>query len=118
MPEAHRDAQSAWRWLAKKGGIEPQQRDLPLVTMLKDRLDPEASDLTGALSNVSITVLLNTFFGVISPFVGMMRDLLSYFEAAGAMEGPVNWVLLLGDDSDKLEARKHRASLVDGPTQC
>jgi len=103
MPQAHRDAKSAWQWLAKKGGIEPKGRDLPLVTMLKDRLDPEASGLVEALSKVTVTVFLNTFFGVISPFVGMMRDLLEYFEAAGAKEGPVNWVLVLGDDEEKLE---------------
>src|ERR1039458_5779836 len=65
---AHRDAKSAWQWLAKKGGIEPEGRDLPLVTMLKDRLDPEASGLAEALSKVTVTVFLNTVFGVISPF--------------------------------------------------
>ena len=32
-----------------------------------------------------------------------MRDLLAYFEAAGATDGPVNWVLVLGDDTDELE---------------
>ena len=48
-------------------------------------------------------MFLNTFFGVISPFVTMMRDLLEYFEAAGATAGPVNWVLVLGDDKTKLE---------------
>ena len=103
MPKAHRDARSAWQWLVKKGGIEPEGRDLPLITMMKDRLDPEASGLAEALSNVTVTVFLSTFFGVISPFVTMMRDLLEYFEAAGATEGPVNWVLVLGDGREKLE---------------
>jgi hypothetical protein len=103
MPKVHRDAKSAWEWLVKSGGIEPDDRDLPLITMLKDRLDPEAFGLAEALSGVTVTVFLNTFFGVISPFVSMMRDLLAYFEAAGATDGPVNWVLVLGDDSDELE---------------
>jgi hypothetical protein len=103
MAKAHRDAKSAWQWLVKKGGIEPEGRDLPLVIMLKDRLDPESSSLAKALSSATVTVFLNTFFGVISPFVTMMRDLLEYFETAGATEGPVNWVLVLGDDTAKLE---------------
>jgi hypothetical protein len=104
MTNPHRDAKSAWQWLVKNGGIELQDRDLPLVAMLKDRLDPEAPSLEDALSKASITVFLNAFFGIISPFIGMMSDLLAYFEKAGATEGPVNWVLVLGDGSDKLEA--------------
>jgi hypothetical protein len=103
MTRPHRDAKSAWDWLVKKGGIEPEDRDLPLVQMLKDRLDPEAQGLPEALSNVTLTVFLNTFFGVISPFIAMMRDLLDYFEAAGASEGSSKWVLVLGEDGDQLE---------------
>ena len=102
-PETHRDANSAWQWLATKGGIEPEGRDLPLTAMLRDRLNPEALHLEDALSGTSVTAFLNAFFGVISPFVAMMRDLLAYFEAAGATEGPMNWVLALGDDGDELE---------------
>jgi hypothetical protein len=73
----HRDANSAWQWLASKGGIEPEGRDLSLAAMLRDRLNPEALHLAGALSGVSVTAFLNAFFGVISPFVAMMRDLLA-----------------------------------------
>ena len=50
MAELHRDALSAWEWLVKKGGIEPEGRDLPLVATLRVRLDPEASSLPEVLS--------------------------------------------------------------------
>jgi hypothetical protein len=103
MSETHRDAKSAWSWLVKKGGIEPKGRDSSLVEMLKSRLNPESVDLDDALTNTTVTGFVNAFFGVITPFVGMMRDLLEYFENAGANEGPVNWVLVLGEDDEELE---------------
>ena len=77
MPEIHRDAKSAWLWLVEKGGLEPTGRDMPLLVMLQDRLDPETENLDEALANVTVTGFVNAFFGVITPFVGMMRDLLS-----------------------------------------
>jgi hypothetical protein len=89
--------------LVNKGGIEPEGRDSSLVEMLKSRLNPESFDLDDALTNTTVTGFVNAFFGVITPFVGMMRDLLEYFEAAGASEGPVNWVLVLGEEDEKLE---------------
>ena len=103
MSETHRDAKSAWSWLVNKGGIEPAGRDSSLVEMLKSRLNPESVDLDDALTNTTVTGFVNAFFGVITPFVGMMRDLLEYFEEAGANEGPVNWVLVLGEGDEKLE---------------
>lgn len=103
MPETHRDAKSAWSWLVKKGGIEPEGRDSSLVEVLKNRLNPESVNLDDALTNTTVTGFVNAFFGVITPFVGMMRDLLEYFEEAGASEGPVNWVLVLGEEDEELE---------------
>jgi hypothetical protein len=103
MSVAHRNAKSAWSWLVKFGGIELEGRDSPLVEMLKSRLNPESVDLDDALTNTTVTGFVNAFFGVITPFVGMMRDLLEYFEEAGANEGPVNWVLVLGEEDEELE---------------
>jgi len=103
MPESHHDAKSAWLWLVEKGGLEPEGRDSELLSMLKDRLDPETGNLEEALASATVTGFLNAFFGVVAPFVDMMRDLLEYFEAADATEGPINWVLVLGEQDEELE---------------
>lgn len=103
MPDVNRDPTAAWSWLAEKGGIEVHGRDLDLVMSLKERLDPEANSLEEALSAASMTRFLNSFFGVVSPYVGMMRDLLAYFDAAEATEGPTQWVLVLGEAGEELE---------------
>ena len=101
--QPHRTALEAWRYLRDEGGIEPDGRDVALVQMLKGRLDAHAPSLDDALEAASMEGFLNALFGVLSPFIGMMTDLLEYFEAAQATEGPEEWVLLLGDGAERLE---------------
>lgn len=103
MPDINRNPTAAWLWLSEKGGLEIEGRDLPLVMSLKDRLDPRAENLDQALSAASMSQFLNSFFGSVSPYVGMMRDLLAYFEAAEAVEGPTQWILVLGEAEEALD---------------
>ena len=103
MPE-FRTAIDAWAHLASLGGIEAADRDEALVEELKDALDHTAPDLETALRHVSIERLLNKLFGILAePFVGMMRDLLDYFEQAQVKEGPTEFRLVLGG-TEPLEA--------------
>jgi hypothetical protein len=119
MSDINRDPAAAWQWLCEKGGLEVEGRDLPLVMSIKDRLDPLAETLDQALSAVSMSHFLNSFFGSVSPYVGMMRDLLAYFEAAEATEGPTQWILVLGEGEEALdfdlEAFKRWISRYDTP---
>ena len=85
--EIYRDSLSAWQGLCRLGGIEPGGRDSDLVSRLKDVLDPEALDLHAALVNTSTNSFLQALFQVIQPFSMMFRDVLSFFEKAGARTG-------------------------------
>ena len=48
---------------------------------------------SGPGEKVSVEHLVNVLFGVLHPFVGMMRDLLDYFALAGVTDGPNQWKL-------------------------
>lgn len=89
--EIHRDSVSAWQGLCRRGGIEPEGRDSDLVSRLKEVLDREASDLRAALVNTSTDSFLQALFQVIQPFSMMFRDVLSFFERAGAHKGRNQW---------------------------
>jgi hypothetical protein len=102
--QALRTAHSAWEYLVQKGGLEVAGRDQPLVEMLKSRLDPQAGSIDEALNGISVEALVNAFFGSVTPFVAMMQDLLDYFVAAAAREGPEQWTLALGEGADRLDA--------------
>jgi len=93
----------AWHFLVAHGAIEVHGRDELLVEQLQTRLQPETPDIDTALRCVTMEGFLNAFFGLLGPFVRIMRDLLEYFERAGATQGPGQWVLTLGEGKDKLQ---------------
>jgi hypothetical protein len=103
MSEKFKTPIDAWTFLVAHGGIEVHGRDEILTEQLQTRLEPQASDIETALRGVSMEVFLNAFFGLLGPFVRIMRDLLEYFERADAKQGPGQWVLILGKDKDKLQ---------------
>jgi hypothetical protein len=96
--EIYRDSLSAWNGLREIGGLDLDYRDEDLVTYLKDQLDPSASDLETALSRTSTDQFLQALFQTIQPFVGMFRDVLTFFEQAGARYGQSQWKVRVGDD--------------------
>lgn len=93
-----RDSLSAWRRLSKIGGIEPDDRDEDLVTELRNQIDPDASNLEDALSSTSTDLFLQALFQVIQPFALMFRDVLAFFEMAGAREGQRQWKISVGGE--------------------
>ncbi len=93
----HRDALSAWKGLAKIGGIEPAGRDEDFSLQIKEELDPKAENLEVALRNTSMGLFLNAFFQAAQPFALIFQDILKFFEKAGAHEGREEWRLSVGD---------------------
>ena len=89
----YRDSPSAWQGLSKVGGLDPDDRDEDLVDQLRIELDPEASSLEDALASATTDMFLQAVFRVIQPFSMMFRDVLDFFEKAGAREGQSQWKL-------------------------
>jgi hypothetical protein len=106
-------AEAAWDHLVRYGGLEVHGRDAALAEQLAARLagdtkrledeDAPALVLGEILKTVTIEQLVNALFGLIRPFMGMMRDLLDYFQRAGITEGPSQWKLALTSEDDSLE---------------
>ena len=111
--EVFKTAEAAWDHLIRCGGLEVGGRDAALAEQLAARLagdtkrleDENATALVlkDVLKTVTIEQLVNALFGLIRPFMGMMRDLLDYFQRAGVMEGPSQWKLALTAADDSLE---------------
>jgi hypothetical protein len=96
--EIYRDSLSAWKGLREIGGLELDGRDEDLASQLKDQLDPGAFDLEAALARASTDQFLQALFQTVQPFVGMFRDILSFFERAGARHGQSQWKVGIGDE--------------------
>jgi hypothetical protein len=83
MPEIFDSAEAAWNFLVQHGGLEATGRDAPLIEQLTERLargahfeteeDSPQFVLEDVLKKVSVEHLVNVLFGVLHPFVGMMR---------------------------------------------
>lgn len=113
MTEIFDSAEEAWNHLVRHGGLETDGRDAPMVDQLAERLtrgarfesDEDSPDLVlqDILKKVSIEQLVNALFGVVHPFMEMMRNLLDYFERAGVTQGPDQWRLALTSEKESLE---------------
>jgi len=113
MPEIFDRAEDAWNYLVSHGGLEVNGRDALLVEQLTERLtvgtlsdppdDAPEPELGDVLKKASVEQLVNAMFGVVRPYIGMMRDLLNYFTKAGVTEGPGQWKLALTSKTDSLE---------------
>lgn len=99
----HRDSRSAWRSLSAIGGLEPSGRDQDLADDLKRRLNPDASSLDAALANASLAEFVSALLTAIQPFASMFKDILSFFETAGARFGQGQWKLAVGDELVELK---------------
>jgi hypothetical protein len=94
----HRTSLSAWKALRDAGGLDMDDRDEDLVGKLKERLDATAPDLESALAGATVEELLSALFASIQPFVSMFRDILAFFEKAGARQGQSQWRVSVGDE--------------------
>ena len=94
----YRDGLSAWQGLSEIGGLELDGRDEDLATQLKDQIDRNAPNLEAALATTSTDSFLQALFQVIQPFALMFRDVLDFFEKAGAREGQMQWKVSLGGE--------------------
>lgn len=99
----HRDPLSAWMYLRDRGGIEIEGRDEELGQKLLRRLNPAASSLEDALAGVTMEAFARALFEAIHPFVAMFRDILDFFEHAGATRGQDQWTLQVDDIDLELE---------------
>ena len=100
MAEAaiYRDSLSAWKGLAKVGGLEPEGRDSDLADELKNQLDRGADTLESALRAAPVDAFVQALFRLIQPFPMMFADVLRFFEKADAREGKTQWRVVLEDD--------------------
>lgn len=96
--DIYRDSLSAWRGLSEIGGLELDDRDEDLATQLKKKIDPNAPDLDTALECAPMDVFLEALFQVVQPFSLMFRDVLDFFERAGALEGQTQWKVSVGEE--------------------
>ena len=89
----YRDSLSAWRGLTEIGGLDLRGRDEDLMYQLKERIDPTATNLDAALTDLPTEIFIQAFFQVIQPFAMMFHDILSFFTKAAARQGPQQWRL-------------------------
>ena len=94
----HRSALSAWNDLVEAGGLEPQGRDAEFTDQLRKELNGETDSLEDALGSASMGAFLEALFRTIEPFPMMFRDILRFFERAGAHEGQRQWRLVIEDE--------------------
>ncbi len=94
----HRSALSAWNGLVEAGGLEPQGRDAEFTDQLRKELNGETDSLEDALGSASMAAFLEALFRTIEPFPMMFRDVLRFFERAGAHEGQRQWRLVIEDE--------------------
>jgi hypothetical protein len=87
------DATTAWKELEDHAGLEPAGRDADLAERLRVLLQPSAPDLASALLGRTAQDLLAAFFDAQQDFVTMLRDILAFYEAAGAKWGKQQWRL-------------------------
>jgi hypothetical protein len=99
----HRDALSAWRHLREEGGLEIDDRDEGLEDRLIILINPAGANLEEALRSATNADLLRALFDVIHPYVAMFRDILDFFERAGAKEGRAQWNLQVDETIVGLE---------------
>lgn len=97
MNEVHRDALSAWHWLCESGGLEPDGRDHDLVDQIKEKLDGNAPDLLTALASASTDQFVQAFFQTAQQFALMFKDILDFFQQAGAREGQQQWKISINN---------------------
>ncbi|ESY01513.1 hypothetical protein [Mesorhizobium sp. LNJC405B00] len=96
--EIYRDSLSAWRALSSIGGLEPTGRDEDLLAQLKQRIDPGAESLEQALTKTPVAQFVTALLATIQPFAQMFRDILAFFEKAGARYGQAQWRVSVGDE--------------------
>ena len=94
----YRDSLSAWQGLRDAGSLELDGRDEDLATQLKNQIDPDALNLECALATTSTDLFLQALFQVTQPFALMFRDVLHFFERAGAHEGQTQWKVSVGGE--------------------
>ncbi|RWP58168.1 hypothetical protein [Mesorhizobium sp.] len=96
--QIYHDSLSAWQALSSIGGLEPGGRDEDLVAKLKQRIDPGAASLELALANAPVAQFVTALLATIQPFAQMFRDVLAFFEKAGARYGQAQWKISVGDE--------------------
>ena len=95
---AYRDSPSAWKGLVEFGGLEPAGRDEELADHVRHALNSEADSLEAALESAPVETFVEVLFRAIEPFPMMFRDILRFFESAGAREGQRQWRLVIDDE--------------------
>ena len=95
MTQIHRDASTAWAHLVKFGGLELGGRDEGFDDLLKVQLDCRAPDLEAALASVTTDEFMQGFMNLMEPYAQMFRDILDFFEKAGAKESRSQWNIQL-----------------------
>jgi hypothetical protein len=103
MNPIHEDSLAAWADLKKRGGLELRGRDEGVEEELKNRLAPSAGSLELALRQSTPDDLVRAFFDLLQPFAAMFRDILQFFERAGATEGREQWNIMVDDVDLRLE---------------
>ena len=93
----YRDAVSAWQHLCKAGGIELEGRDNDLKEKIRKELDELAPTFDDALVAATLQEFALAFFKAAQGFVYMFRDILTFFQKAGAKEGRDQWKLQIDD---------------------
>lgn len=93
----HETPIAAWKYLRAHAGIEVDRRDATLTKELRILIDANQATLEEALSTATMEAFLGAFFQLVQPFVAIFRDILAFFEKAGATYGQGQWVLKVGD---------------------
>jgi hypothetical protein len=99
----HSTARDAWTHLVKHGGLELGGRDQGLDDSIRHRLAPSSKTIKEALDKATLEAFTRAFFESVHPYLEIVQGILALFVKAGALEGPNQWNLRVGDVDLQLE---------------
>ena len=98
----HRTAEEAWSHLVSIGALDLKERDTEFADEIRKMLDPSAKKVIDALARATTDQFVQVLFRALQPFSEMHREILRFYQAAGAKYGQQQWKISIEGDQIEL----------------